>query len=321
MSGSDRGKGTPLIDWALPLVGIVLALCLAALLGILSGREGERRHQAPHRHAQSAKADAERACVRADPSAVFECVYDKVEASEETARTEQDLSAQQRAATAALASAVIAFITLLITAIGVWFVKRTLDATLEAVRDTSIATKAMERQNELAAKAQRPWLDFNVEILRAIDFADHAVYIKVTARNHSSFPAHDVRASARGNFISGGLMGAMDATNHRPAIEAELERVGRGGTAFPHNPFASDTIAIFSDPQAALTKPGSPPAKMMVGIRYRFDGGHGYTFKVFNLFGLNGFIEEAKNPSKDVLGKVRGLHVDMKVDPATVLAR
>ena len=321
MPDGDRGNRTEVIAAAsLCALAVFGVLILAYALGNLNGREAKSRDQTPASYSQAAKADANRSCIGRQSAALFECVYERVEASQEQARGEHDLSAQQRAASAALAAAVVAFLTLTVTGIGVWFVKRTLDATLEAVRDTSIATKAMERQNELAASAQRPWLDFSAVILDAIDFADHAVYIQVTAFNLSNFPAHEVRVSARGNFHAGGIMGAMDATDHRPAIEAELIRLRIGGTAFPREPFSSKTFAVFDDPQEALAKSQSPPARLMVGIRYKFDGGYGYTFKVFKLFGVNEFIEAAKNPPRDVLGKVRALQVKMEVDPATVIA-
>ncbi len=154
MSGSDRGKRPEAVVAAIfCAVTIFGAVLLLYVLGVLNGREAERRDQTPVAYGQSAKADAKRVCVGMEASSAFECVYEKVEASHEQASTEQDLSAQQRAATSALASAAIAMLTLIVTGIGVWFVKRTLDATLKAVEDTAKATGAMERQNILAEDA------------------------------------------------------------------------------------------------------------------------------------------------------------------------
>ncbi|MBT2186604.1 hypothetical protein KK488_06540 [Sphingobium sp. H33] len=125
-------------------------------LGWLQGSETERRYQTPAAYQASAKADAERVC-GAGPGA-FDCIYEKVEAAKEQASTEQDLSAQQRAANSALASAVISFLTLVVTAIGVVFVKSTLDATWKAVDDTGNATEAMLEANKIAYDAYRPWI-------------------------------------------------------------------------------------------------------------------------------------------------------------------
>ncbi|MEK6637053.1 MAG: hypothetical protein AABY88_03105 [Pseudomonadota bacterium] len=143
-------------------MAIVLCTIITGILSYSSGRESERRNHAPASYSRAAKQDAERACVGMDSGTAFECIYEKVEASQEQARGEQDLSAQQRAASAAMISAIIALLTLGATGMGVWYVKRTLDATLEAVKDTSKATVAMNDANEIAKAAQRPWVSIEV---------------------------------------------------------------------------------------------------------------------------------------------------------------
>jgi hypothetical protein len=137
-----------------------------AVLAYASGREDQRRYETPASYAKAAKADAQSACAGREGTAAFECVYEKVEAAQEQARAEQDLSAQQKAANSALLSALIAFFTLILTGVGVWYIKRTLEATLKAVEDTSEATDAMREANRMALLAQRPWL--SVEIVPTI---------------------------------------------------------------------------------------------------------------------------------------------------------
>jgi hypothetical protein len=168
MSGSDRGKrhqdlGATVFG-ALAIFGVCV---LIYALAFLNGREAERRQQTPAAYSQAAQADAQRACAGREDGAAFECIYERVKASQEQARGEQDLSAQQRAATAALAAAVVALITLVVTGIGVWFVKRTLDATLKAVEDTSEATEAMREANEIAKEAQAANLAIGQSQVRA----------------------------------------------------------------------------------------------------------------------------------------------------------
>jgi hypothetical protein len=178
----------------LAAVGIVLAFALTWGGGFLQGREGERRERIPASYSAAAKADAERACAGREAAATFDCIYQKMAASQEQARGEQDLSAQQRAASSALAAAVIAFLTLLVTIIGVWLVKRTLDATLQAVRDTSRATDAMLRQNAIAEHGQRPWLIGKAQLFSGIfRKGEPRIRILVTAKNVGEFPAVDVR--------------------------------------------------------------------------------------------------------------------------------
>lgn len=153
MSDSNRGERNSSVGDAF---GILLAVILVALIvGALAysqGKEAERRNQAPADYAQAAKQDALRACAGREAAAVFECVYEKVEAGKEQAQAEQDLDAQQGMK---FWAAVMAWLTALavgITAIGVWFVKRTLDATLEAVEDTGRATDAMLEANRITSQ-------------------------------------------------------------------------------------------------------------------------------------------------------------------------
>lgn len=167
MSGSNRSGNSKAIDWAFPLTGIIIAIALAWGVGWLQAREEYNRQQTPKAYAEAAKKDAERACIGIDPRAVFECVSEKAETAYQTAHDEQDLSAQQRAASSALITAVLSFLALVLSGFGVWFVKKTLDATLAAVEDTGRATEAMERQNELVVQAQRPWLTIQARITLA----------------------------------------------------------------------------------------------------------------------------------------------------------
>lgn len=161
---SDSGGGEQGRDLGVfgALAALFLCCVIVGILAFSSGRESERRNQTPASYAQAAKADAERACIGREGSAAFECIYEKVESSQDQARGEQDLTAQQRAASAALSSAFVALLTLVMTGVGVWFVKGTLEATLKAVEGTSEATDAMREANNIARESQRPWLAANV---------------------------------------------------------------------------------------------------------------------------------------------------------------
>ncbi len=190
MSGSGRGGEPSPVAGIIAGIGIIIALALAWGLGLLQSSETERRQQIPTAYSRAAKADAERACVGAEASALFECVYEKVEASQEQARGEQNLSAQQRAASSALVSAVLALFTLIITGIGVWFVKRTLDATLEAVRDTSAATQEMQLANAITKELARPWVTIECKITKCQVFGE-TIFIDgdIIFRNVGQAPA------------------------------------------------------------------------------------------------------------------------------------
>lgn len=165
MPKSNRSESFGALDWALPLTGLALALLLAFGIGWIQAREDYRHQYTPASYAAAAKLDAEHACLGTDPRAVFECVNERAKTAYQTAHDEQDLMAQQRAASSALASAVLSFLALVLSGVGVWYVKRTLDATLDAVEETSAATVAMQNANRIAANTQRPWISISAELL------------------------------------------------------------------------------------------------------------------------------------------------------------
>lgn len=206
MSGSNRSGNTKAIDWAFPLTGIILGLFLAWGIGWLQAREEYNRKQTPAAYAEAANNDAESSCVGTEPRAVFECVNEKAKTAYQTAHDEQDLSAQQRAASSALVTAILSGIALILSGVGVWYVKRTLDATLEAVEDTGKATKAMENSNSIAVRRNelelRPYLGLDgenatIELDPKVDAdADDGVFvgfkIKIVFRNFGNTPAKRV---------------------------------------------------------------------------------------------------------------------------------
>lgn len=87
----------------------------------------------------------------------------EVHAEREQQRADADLQAQQDMAFYALLMVVATVATVIITGVGVWFVKRTLDATLQAVKDTGEATQAMLEANRIAKDANRAWLTLDLQ--------------------------------------------------------------------------------------------------------------------------------------------------------------
>lgn len=88
-------------------------------------------------------------------SALVQCVKDIIETSRDSERSEYDLNAQEQMAYWAKLMFWATAIMAMVTVVGVWFVKRTLEATLEAVEDTSEATEAMREANEIARDTTR----------------------------------------------------------------------------------------------------------------------------------------------------------------------
>jgi hypothetical protein len=208
MSGVANGKNSPGLT-GLTMFGFFLVGGLCWGLGWLQATERVRREQMPVSYSEAAKADAQKSCAGGAPSALFDCVFEKAQASQEQALAEQDLSAQQRAATSALFSALLAFAALIVTSVGVWFVKRTLDATLIAVEDTSAATEAMREANAIARSGQRPILVFEdigfepwIEGSLASSGVDMALCF-ANFKNIGPMPAMTVSCSIQRAYTSG----------------------------------------------------------------------------------------------------------------------
>jgi hypothetical protein len=165
MSDSSGGKRfETLTVTGFCVLAAVASLILIYSVGLLNGKQAERRNSNPHSHSETAKQKAESACVGTNPAAVFECVIGYVEASEDTAYTEQDLTAQQRAAWGALVAAFAGLLSVAASVLGLYWIKGTLDATRDVVGESVKATRAMESANQIAMLAQRPWIEINVEV-------------------------------------------------------------------------------------------------------------------------------------------------------------
>jgi hypothetical protein len=192
-SGGKQGRDLGPIGY---FSAIILCCIIVGGLTYSLGRENQRRNDTPASYAKAAKADAQSACIDSKGAAAFECIYEKVEAAQEQARGEQDLSAQQKAASAALLSALIAFATLILSGFGVWYVKRTLEATLEAVEDTGKATEAMEKQNRIAedtAKRQlRAYVSTDDEMVVGFYHGGPAIF-SAKIHNRGQTPAYDLK--------------------------------------------------------------------------------------------------------------------------------
>lgn len=91
-------------------------------------------------------------------AAAGESVTTQKTTTAEEQRQQDDLRAQQDMAFYALLMLIATAATVILTGIGVWLLKRTLDATLQAVEDTGEATEAMVKQNEISLSSQRAWL-------------------------------------------------------------------------------------------------------------------------------------------------------------------
>lgn len=216
MSGSDRGEQPK----AVVGLGLVAALAICCLIvGVLSysqGRETERRYQSPHQHGEWAKQSAQKACANRNTSDAADCIYERVKSAEEQGRAEEDLSAQQRAATSALVAAIIGGITLLISGVGLW-------ALLETIGQGRAGLERAAEANAIAADTAsqqlRPYLNF-----APVDVEPGLFEIsgpqKFAFKNYGQTPAREVEIHYCYDVFKRPI-GSAGLTQYRP-----LERYG-----------------------------------------------------------------------------------------------
>jgi hypothetical protein len=173
MSNGNRGgvSATGIAGLAL-LLAVIGFATYSYWVGHLSGyKEAETQHYQTE-YAERTDERVSRCFNGADPPR--ECVEEAVRDNYEQQRAESDLNAQRNMADWAFWLLVVSSAGLGGTSIGTAFLAWQVMLTREAVEDTSQATRAMNRQNELAEAAQRPWLTVEVESIGPLwDFEDN----------------------------------------------------------------------------------------------------------------------------------------------------
>lgn len=182
------------------------------------------------------------------------------------------------------------------------------DATKDADRSLSIAetsansaratADAMTAQVGLMANAQRPWLDFDIEVTGISQYpvdkpkgSELAVSVKIT--NHSDYPAHFVLGAGRGGFYGTGLLAATSQGGDQQWLRdflIDTRRDKLGDVVFPKQPGETPILVELADPDSLSKSPNNSTVTIIVGLRYRFEGGSGYTQRSFFLFGVPGFV-------------------------------
>lgn len=163
----NRGNGTTTLEALLCFAALFGVVILAYATGWTFGTDVGRDQVTAQQHYEAAKQDALQACAGRIGRAAVECGAKAAEAAQDQSIARQDLYAQQDMAKWAFWMLLASTITLGVSVAGVWFVKRTLDATLVAVRDTGAATRAMRIANVIARKSQASNLAANKAQVRA----------------------------------------------------------------------------------------------------------------------------------------------------------
>jgi hypothetical protein len=109
----------------------------------------------------------------------------------------RDLAAQEASATFAWWMVLISGFGFIITTFATILLYQQIRLTREAVDDTGKATEAMQRQNDLAEAAQRPWLRADLKPLSITpdDTGDIVIWFELTIRNEGQSLAKNIVAS------------------------------------------------------------------------------------------------------------------------------
>lgn len=220
MHDSNRGEGAKVLEALLCFAALFGVVILAYATGWTFGADTGRDQVTAHQHYEAAKHNALEACAGRVGSAAVECGAEAAEAAQDQSIARQDLYAQQDMAKWAFWMLVASAITLGVSIAGVWFVKRTLDATLVAVKETGKATRAMIDANEIASKSAewqlRAYVSIiNIKLLPHSPDGPHALKATVSFKNTGQTPALDLAARL---YIA---VGAGDSLANMPLIEHE----------------------------------------------------------------------------------------------------
>ena len=215
----------------------------------------------------------------------------------------RDLAAQESMAVWAFWMTVTAILTFAVTTFGTLMIWQQVKLTKTAVKDTTKATDAMDRQTRLMANAQRPWLDFDiVEIHPAPYTQNDTLTIILTMSNHSSFPAHQVQSCSRGHFCSSSLLQPLGLQSSKEEVKAVLDEWAEknaGEVVFPGKEHSLNVNCDISDPEFFKGK-SDIMVRITVGIRYTFEGGGiGYMFRDYVLIGVDRPLELAHSYQLD----------------------
>lgn len=164
MSDSNRDQRDKTLEGFFCFAAVVGTAILIYAIGQNFGVSAGRDQVTAREHYEDTKQDNLRACVGREGGATIECVAEAIESAQDQSDSRQDLYAQRDMANFAFWLLVFTGLTFGVTGLGVFFVKRTLDATVEAVNKSVDATIAMVRANEIAENAQRPWIDIGVRL-------------------------------------------------------------------------------------------------------------------------------------------------------------
>ncbi|MEM6384908.1 MAG: hypothetical protein AAF718_01600 [Pseudomonadota bacterium] len=126
--------------------------------------------------------------------AALDCLGEAIQASQQETTAYKGLEAQQDTSVWALGALIVSALSLLVTALGIFFVWRTLVKTSETTAAAVESLKAARKANDLVLIAQRPWLKVAVEPIGQLRMSRKGVFVqcRITLENVGKVPAQSV---------------------------------------------------------------------------------------------------------------------------------
>jgi hypothetical protein len=189
-------------------IGVGLAVVILLLLAGLINHQ-ERAEGADGRAAQHAQSTPQRVTQEGlAPVGGIQAPPPEPNPKREEWRSERDLEAQQEMARWALLMMIASFLSVGVTAVGVVFVKQTLDATRAAVNEAENATAAARNTinvtQDLGRRQLRAYIDIKNGAFRVGPAGKGRLRVRVEFANFGQTPARDVRFWVRINWFKPG---------------------------------------------------------------------------------------------------------------------
>ena len=166
MSDSDRPRGNSALDQGFAVLSAVVLCCF--VIGVLAfswGSNSTRDGELAATYQEETRRNQRDICRGRSGPLLAECLVEQERAGREAYRSQQDLNAQRAMSLWAFAMFIVSAATTLLTLWALWYVRGTLAATREALKDTSGATAAMMEANRIAANVQRPWITIEPKLV------------------------------------------------------------------------------------------------------------------------------------------------------------
>ncbi|MER9407356.1 hypothetical protein NKI36_25315 [Mesorhizobium caraganae] len=271
---------------------VTIAICSFLLfvtaLGFMSARAYDRATQdyQTSRAYDETRRQFEQRCAGLEGKEIFDCLKEQIETAREPSRSEEDVRAQKEMARWALAllvvSGVLGVLTLIVTIVGVIFVRNTLEATRLGTKAAVDAAEAAIHNNTIIQAEQRPWVTLERQIpceFRASGDTGMCKW-KYGLLNRGKLPAQRVHVTQK--LVRGGGFGNPLEKAFRAFVdEARSNALNRSGmVVFAGDALSHDTTSMTG---GLFEQPGNEYA-LFVCVTYQHAGGVGIDA---NLLGIS----------------------------------